>query len=96
MGFRVIFPSFSYVTATSVTEYILMWILQVNHRIDKEFCERKINVYSLYFTFKVLLTSFVPRLPRSGTRTLKLCRRGEPGIFSHVRSAKGREEVERT
>ena len=26
-------------------------------------------------------TSLVPRLPRSGTRTLKLCRGGEPGIF---------------
>jgi len=25
--------------------------------------------------------SLVPRLLRSGTRTLKLCRRGEPGIF---------------
>ena len=24
-------------------------------------------------------------------RTLKLCRRGEPGIFSHVSSVKGRE-----
>jgi len=32
--------------------------------------------------------SLVPRLPRSGTQTLKLCRRGEPGSFSHVRSAK--------
>ena len=40
--------------------------------------------------------SLVPRLPRSGTRTLKLCRRGEPGTFCHVKSAKGREEVERT
>ena len=28
----------------------------------------------------------VPRLPRSGTQTLKLCRRVEPGIFSHMRS----------
>ena len=92
----MIFPSFSYGTATLVTEYILMWILQVNHRIDKEFCERKIIVYSLYFTFKVLLTSLVPRLPWSGTRTLKLRRRGEPGIFSHARSANGREEVEKT
>ena len=32
--------------------------------------------------------SLVPRLPCSGTQTLKLCRRGEPGIFSHVRSGK--------
>ena len=40
--------------------------------------------------------SLVPRLPCSGTRTLKLCRRGEPGIFCQVKSAKGREEVERT
>ena len=32
--------------------------------------------------------SLVPRLPRSGTWTLKLCRRGEPGIFCHVRSGK--------
>ena len=36
--------------------------------------------------------SLVPRLPRSGTRTLKLCRHGQPDIFSHVRSGKGREE----
>ena len=40
--------------------------------------------------------SLVPRLPRSGTQTLKLCRRGEPGVFCHVKSAKGRKEVERT
>ena len=40
--------------------------------------------------------SLVPRLPCFGMRTLKLCRRGEPGIFCHVKSAKGREEVERT
>ena len=38
--------------------------------------------------------TLVPRLPCSETRTLKLCRRGEPGILSHVRSAKGREGVE--
>ena len=42
------------------------------------------------------LPSLVPRFPRSGMRTLKLCRCGEPGIFCHVKSAKGREEVERT
>ena len=41
-----------------------------------------------------LLFSLVPRLQRSGTWTLKLCRCGEPGIFSHVRNAKDREEVE--
>ena len=35
-------------------------------------------------------------LPRSGTQTLKLYRCGEPGIFCRVKSAKGREEVERT
>ena len=41
--------------------------------------------------------SLVPRLPFSGTQTLKLCRRGEPGIFSHVRSGiKGRCEVDTT
>ena len=40
-------------------------------------------------------TSLVPRLPHSGTRTLKLCRREEPGIFGHVKSAKGRKEVRR-
>ena len=39
--------------------------------------------------------SLVPRLPRSGTQTLKLCRCGEPGIFSRMRSAKGREGIER-
>ena len=42
------------------------------------------------------LASLVPRLPRSGTRTLKLCRRGEPGIFCHVKSAKDRREVDAT
>ena len=40
--------------------------------------------------------NLVPRLPRSGTRTLKLCRRGEPGIFCHVKSAKDRREVDAT
>ena len=39
--------------------------------------------------------SLVPRLPRSGTRTLKLCRRKEPGIFSHMSSLKGRKGIER-
>ena len=29
----------------------------------------------------------------SGTRTLKLCMHGEPGIFSHVKITKGREIV---
>ena len=33
--------------------------------------------------------SLVPRLPQ----TLKLCRRGEPGTFSHMRSGKGRENL---
>ena len=32
------------------------------------------------------LCSLVPRLPHSRTQTLKLCRRREPGIFSHVSS----------
>ena len=40
--------------------------------------------------------SLVPRLPRSGTQTLKLCRRGEPGIFSHMKSAKDRHQVDAT
>ena len=35
---------------------------------------------------QVQYISLVPRLPRSGTRTLQLCRHGEPGIFCHVRS----------
>ena len=30
------------------------------------------------------------------TRTLKLCRRGEPGIFCHMKSAKDRREVDAT
>ena len=33
--------------------------------------------------------------PHFGMRMLKLCRWGEPGIFSHVSSIKGRKEVER-
>ena len=40
--------------------------------------------------------SLIPRLPRSGMRTLKLCRRGEPGIFCHVKSGKDRREVDAT
>ena len=43
-----------------------------------------------------LIYSLVPRLPRSGMRTLKLCRRGEPGIFCHVKNAKDRCQVEAT
>ena len=42
--------------------------------------------------YSCIVYSLVPRLPCSGMRTLKLCRRGKPGIFSHVRSGKGREE----
>ena len=41
-------------------------------------------------------TSLVPRLPHLGTRTLKLCKRGEPGILRHVKSAKDRREVDAT
>ena len=37
--------------------------------------------------------SLVPRPPCFRTRTLKLYRRGEPGIFSHPRRVNGREEV---
>ena len=40
--------------------------------------------------------SLVPRLPCFGMRTLKLCRRGEPVILSHVRSSKDRCEVDTT
>ena len=43
-----------------------------------------------------IVRSLVPRLPRSGTRTLKLCRRGELGIFCHVESAKNRRKVDTT
>ena len=35
-----------------------------------------------------IVGSLIPRLPRLEKRTLKLCRRGEPGVFSHVRSGK--------
>ena len=42
------------------------------------------------------MSSLVPRLPCSGTRTLKLCRRGEPGIFSHMRNGKDRRELDAT
>ena len=47
-------------------------------------------------TQSVTTLSLVPRLPRSGTRTLKLCRRGEPGIFCHVKNAKDRRQVDAT
>ena len=40
--------------------------------------------------------SLIPRLPHSGTWTLKLCRLGKPGIFSHMRSGKDRREVDAT
>ena len=40
---------------------------------------------------EIYKSSLVPRIPRSGMRTLKLCRCGQLGIFSHVRSGKGRE-----
>ena len=37
--------------------------------------------------------SHVPRLPRSGMQTIQLCRRGEPGIFCHVKSVQGGTET---
>ena len=36
--------------------------------------------HQIHKALKVMI-SLVPRLPRSGMQTLKLCRRGEPGIF---------------
>ena len=42
------------------------------------------------------MSSLVPRLPHSGMQTLKLCRRGEPDIFSHMRNGKDRREVDAT
>ena len=41
----------------------------------------------------VLTGSLVPRLPCSGMRTLKLCRWGGPGIFSHVITVNGRKAL---
>ena len=55
--------------------------------IDWKFVSVK-NFFCKIFPMSVHIHSLVPRLPRSGTQTLKLYRRGEPGIFSHVRSAK--------
>ena len=43
----------------------------------------------------ILLASF-PRPPHSRMRTLKLCRQGEAGVFSHVSSVKGRKGVKKT
>ena len=37
------------------------------------------------------IPSLIPRIPHSGMRTLKLCRCGEPGIFSHVSTVKRRK-----
>ena len=54
-----------------------------------------IETYENEDFFKVSF-SLVPRLPRSGTRTLKLCRHGEPGIFCHVKSTKDRRKVDAT
>ena len=56
----------------------------------------EICVYLVGNIRTLVWASLVPRLPHSGTWTLKLCRRGEPGIFSHVKSAKDRHKVDAT
>ena len=43
-----------------------------------------------------MIDPLVASFPCSGMRTLKLCRRGEPGIFCHVKSAKDRRQVDAT
>ena len=48
------------------------------------FCKRTNNGGGLKMRLRVCIvsiTSLVPRLPRSGMQTLKLCRGGEHGIF---------------
>ena len=42
-----------------------------------------------------MYVSLIPRLPHSRMWTLKLCGRGESGIFPHVSSVKGREGIKR-
>ena len=55
------------------------------------------EAWELGYLYKILHTvSLIPRLSCSGAQTLKLCRCREPDIFSHVRSSKDREGVERT
>ena len=46
----------------------------------------------IYRTIVISLAggSLVPRLLHSGTQTLKLCRQGKLGIYSHMSSIKGR------
>ena len=44
--------------------------------------------YEVYIS-KFLVGNLVPRLLRSGMRTLKFYKRREPGIYSHVSSVKG-------
>ena len=44
----------------------------------------EIGIGAKIWTLVSRLVSLVPRLRRSGTRTLKLCRRGEPGKAQKV------------
>ena len=70
------------------------------HKIENAQCNLEIaqilRLHGTYIYIYRYFDSLVPRLPCSGTRTLKLCRLGEPGTFFHMRSGKGREEVEIT
>jgi len=52
-------------------------------------------VWPIGSLYKQPNTSLVPRLPCFETWTLKFCRWEEPGIFSHMRSVKGRKGVYR-
>ena len=58
------------------------------HRYDRHY-------QSIQFIMSMhCLCSLVPMFPCSRTQTVKLCRRGEPGSFCHVKSVIGREAVE--
>ena len=58
--------------------------------------ENQLNPWLFPFGAVTIINSLVPRLPRSGTRTLKLCGRGEPGICCHVKNAQDRRQVDAT
>ena len=55
-----------------------------------------VMISSMSFCMEELLfISLVPRLPHSGTQTLKLCRQEESGTFPHMSNVKGTKGVER-
>ena len=73
-----------------------VFLLVLRHPCVREVLGITFGLHLIYVCQLSVVPSLVARLPHSGTRALKLCRRGEPGIFSHVRSGKDRREVDAT